>query len=193
MVKQHQWYWDRLSFATSNYGATDSSLNFPTEVAFDSSGNLWVADEGNNRVLEFAHPFKSGELASVVLGQSDFTSSASATAQNGLNDPYGVALDPAGNVWVADTGNNRVLEFLKGSGFTTGEDASLVLGQPDYTSSSPADITDRIGSAKWNNSRPFRSLGHRHLQQSRSRVFCRSGYGKRRRCLLRIRSTRIYH
>ncbi len=110
-------------------------LNFPTSVAFDSSGDLWVADPGNSRVLEFNPPFSTNEVASVVLGQPDMFSSGCAATPTSLCRPVGLAFDPTGNLWVADEGNSRVLEFQSTNLITDGT-ASVVLGQPDFTSSS---------------------------------------------------------
>jgi sugar lactone lactonase YvrE len=135
---------------TSYYSATSQTglMSFGynpqySGVTVGPKGNVWVVDSGNNRVLEFASPWVNGEKASLVLGQPDFTSSGSATTMQGMNDPRGVAIDKSGNVWVADSGNNRVLEFLNNhgftkGGFTNGEAASVVIGQSGFTSSAAA-------------------------------------------------------
>jgi DNA-binding beta-propeller fold protein YncE len=90
---------------------------------------LWVADNGNNRALRFddAAGKANGAAADSVLGQPDFTSRAAAVTASGMNDPYGVAVDSADRLWVADYLNNRVLRF-------NGASADVVLGQPDVTS-----------------------------------------------------------
>ena len=68
-------------------------------VAVDGSGNLYVADSGNNAVKKLS---------------STCTSSACVTTLGGgFNDPYGVAVDANGNVYVADYGNNAVKEFAQ--------------------------------------------------------------------------------
>src|SRR5438045_490710 len=59
--------------------------------------------------------FSNGEAASVVLGQVDFTHNGVATNRTGMSFPRDVAFDSSGNVWVADTLNNRFLEFLLNS------------------------------------------------------------------------------
>lgn len=101
-----------------------------------NSGHLAVADYDNNRVLIYDAPLKSGESASVVLGQPDFThhlaNQGGAAAANTLAYPEALAMDSAGNLYVAD-GNCRVLQFRPP--FTTDMDASLVLGQPQMTNS----------------------------------------------------------
>ena len=104
----------------------------PRNLAFDSLGDLWVVDAGYGRVLEFAYPLTSGEGASVVVGQSSFTTSVAALSQTGLASIWGVAFDSSGNLWVSDTSNNRVLEYSPP--FSNGMPASLVLGAKDFTS-----------------------------------------------------------
>jgi len=73
---------------------TSATLSFPHQVAFDSNGNLYVTDAGNNRVLVFMPPFSDGMNASLVLGQADFVSSGPATTATGLEFPTGVAALP---------------------------------------------------------------------------------------------------
>ncbi len=126
------------------------SLGFPTRsglcdssgIGFDSSGDLWVSDAFNNRILEFAPPFSNGEIASLVIGQPDFATNACsgigfessggiALTQSGLCNPAGLGFDSSGDLWVADVPNSRVLEFTPP--FSNGENASLVIGQPNFT------------------------------------------------------------
>ena len=99
------------SFTTSTINANQNGLHYPTSVFIDSSGNVWVADANHNRVLMYTPPFYNGMNASLVLGQSSFTTAASVTTQNGLFYPQGVFIDSAGNVWVADSDNDRVLMY----------------------------------------------------------------------------------
>jgi hypothetical protein len=72
----------------------------------------------------------------LALGQATFTTSTSATTQNGLSNPFGVGFDSSGNLGVADFGNNRTLQFAPP--FSNNQNASLVLGQANFTSSAPA-------------------------------------------------------
>ena len=122
------------SLTSFNPGATTMGLVAPYAVAFDSHGDLWVADSYGNRVLEYKAPFSTGEAASLVIGQPDFTSLSPATTSTGLNTPNDLAFDSSGNLWVVDSSNNRVVEYE--APFSTGEAASLVLGQPNFTSNS---------------------------------------------------------
>jgi sugar lactone lactonase YvrE len=112
-------------------------------IAVDDKGNVYVPDIYNNRVLKYNNPFATDTVADEVWGQADFTGNepnrgGKTAAANSLrfSDRAGVAIDPDGNLWVADSGNNRVLRFAKNK--DTGiiaKDADIVLGQPDLESS----------------------------------------------------------
>jgi len=117
------------------------TLYFPSGVAVDASSNVWVNDEGNSRVLRFAAPSAGTDaVANLVLGQADFVSSGYGTTRSTFYYPYGIRADASGNVWVADNGNNRVLEFSSATiaGYTSGTAtaADKVFGQADFTTGS---------------------------------------------------------
>lgn len=84
--------------------ANGSSLNGPIAVAFDPSGNMWVANGGGNTVVEFtpAQLAASGSPVPVV------TLSDSAGS---LNGPVELAFDASGNLWVADFNSSTVVAF----------------------------------------------------------------------------------
>lgn len=123
------------AFTTTPGGPTTSSsvgLNLPSGLAVDSSGNLFVVDTGNNRVLRYPPPFASldrgdGVLPDRVIGQKTFSTSTtnSGTARptadglsfssNGTLNTAAVALDASGNLWVTDPGNNRALRYSAAS------------------------------------------------------------------------------
>ena len=131
----------------NNGGLSASSLNFPCGVAVDSSGNVYIADE-NNRVLEYNTPLTDGGRtprgsANLVFGQggsfgstgcNDDTSGGAPTA-NDLCKPWGVAVDASGNLYVADTSNNRVLEY--DTPLAPDTTADVVLGQHDFLHNLP--------------------------------------------------------
>lgn len=101
------------SNTANNGGISASSLSAPYDgVYFDAAtGQLFVADSGNNRVLVWnSFPITNGKAADVVLGQANFTSNTGVTTQSGLSGPGGVFLSGK-QLFVADTYNNRYLIF----------------------------------------------------------------------------------
>jgi sugar lactone lactonase YvrE len=91
--------------------ATSSDLSGPAAVAVDSSGNLYIADFGNN-VVEEVTP---GGVLSIVAGTGTggAPTPGPATSSN-LYSPAGVAVDSAGNLYIADMFNNRVEKVTSG-------------------------------------------------------------------------------
>ncbi len=129
-----------LTENTNTVGAAQDRLFGPAGLGVDSSGNLYVADSQSNRVVRFlGASLTTGMNADLVLGQADFNSKqanrGSAAAANTMYQPYSVAIDKYDNVWVSDTLNNRILKFSSAT-LTNGIDASLVLGQADFTGTS---------------------------------------------------------
>jgi hypothetical protein len=128
-----------FSGTANNGGLSASTMNIPAGVAVDGSGNLYVADRGNNRVLRFANAATAatGAAATVALGQPNLTSG---TVNNGgisastMNQPRGMAVDGLGNLYVVDYLNHRVLRFASAATAATGAAATIALGQPDLTS-----------------------------------------------------------
>jgi sugar lactone lactonase YvrE len=105
-----------------------SNIVYPAGgLAFDPKGSLWVADLQNSRVLGFSAPFTNNMNASIVLGQTDFHEWVSGWYANEMTFPSSVTFDRSGNLWVADTQNDRVTEFTPP--FHNGMNASLVIGQ----------------------------------------------------------------
>ena len=90
----------------NNGGLGASSLSSPFGVALDAQGNLWISDSSNHRVLEYDDPLTSDRVADRVFGQADFTHNlpnrGAAISASGLNLPLGLALDAAGNLYVAE-------------------------------------------------------------------------------------------
>ena len=123
-------------------------------LAVDLNSNpphLYVADPYNNRILGYndLRSVQSGQKADIVIGQPDFqhtlvnypTNNANTPNSSGLFAPVGLVVDPAGNLYVADTGNGRVLRFpspFANYAAGTPQPADLVLGQLNFTTT----ITD---------------------------------------------------
>jgi len=123
------------NFTTNAAGTSATTMSAPTEFARDDDGNLYVSDSGNCRVLIFTTPFKTGQAAKVVLGEPDANTGCGAlpTSATTVLTTGGLAFDNNGNLWVADIGNSRILRFK--APFKTGKAADIVLGQPDFSSS----------------------------------------------------------
>ncbi|MFZ4796277.1 MAG: PKD domain-containing protein [Bacteroidia bacterium] len=87
--------------------ATSAKLAYPTSVIVDGSGNLYIADTYNNRVRKVN--IGTGIISTVAgNGTQAFGGDDSAATGANLYQPYEVALDASGNLYIADNGNNRI-------------------------------------------------------------------------------------
>ena len=131
---------------TGNGAIAVNTLNHPDGFAFDPQGNLWIADSSNNRILEYKTPFSTGEAPSVVLGQRTFVNNATgSTTANTLNIPSALAFDPQGNLWIADSSNNRTLEFPTAN-LITGGSANVVIGQTGFGATSTGNTANTLNN-----------------------------------------------
>jgi len=113
----------------NNAAATAALVNAPGGGAFDSYGNFYFADTGNNVVREISK--KTGNIAIVAgTGASGFSGDGFAATTALLNSPAGVAVDAAGNLYIADTGNNRIREVSANTGLIS---TIAGTGTPSYT------------------------------------------------------------
>jgi DNA-binding beta-propeller fold protein YncE len=81
------------------------SIGRPTGLAFDTTGNIYVADRSDGQVL------KISPTGTALSRWGELGSGAKQFAFRSQNRVNGVAVDPHGNIWVADTSNNRVKEL----------------------------------------------------------------------------------
>jgi hypothetical protein len=106
------------SFTTglaNNGGVSANSLNGPEGVAAGAQGDVYVADPFNNRVLEYDTSLSHNTTANREFGQTGFARNPAHSNSNGANNldlPSGAALEAPGHLFVADSGNNRVLEYF---------------------------------------------------------------------------------
>jgi uncharacterized protein (TIGR03437 family) len=143
-----------------NGSSTSAELYSPQGVAVDSSGNLYIADSGNNRIRKV-----SGGKITTVAGNG----TAGSSGDNGsptsakLNYPVAVAVDAAGNLYIADTGNNRIRKVPNGGVITTvagngtagssGDNGSATSAELDYPVAVAADSAGNLYIADMNNNR----------------------------------------
>ncbi|MBS1833569.1 MAG: hypothetical protein JST65_12680, partial [Acidobacteria bacterium] len=139
-----------------------SSLGSLAGIAVDFTSDpppLYVADSGNNRILGFrdARNVRLGDVPDLVIGQVDYehstinytTGDPNFVLERGFNAPGGVAVDPAGNLWVADTGNGRVMRFPKpfAQEEIGNQRANLCLGQSNCFATPQKEATSRTMAA----------------------------------------------
>lgn len=139
--------------STNSSGTTQYSLSFPTGIALDPNGNLWVSDQNNDRVLEFEKSKIDGGLqgitASQVIGQPNYTTANAAVNASSFVIPEGIAFDSGGNLYVADTGACRILIFPQaslGANHPNQPSAYAVLAETSFTSA--CSPTNPIGNPR---------------------------------------------
>ncbi|EQA37594.1 NHL repeat protein [Leptospira inadai serovar Lyme str. 10] len=138
---------DFTSNSVNNGGISATSANDPTGVALDSSGNVYIAEFYNNRILRFP---SGSTTADTVYGQAgSFTTNTvnmgGMPNENTLKAPVHLSFDASGGMYVADAYNNRALYFPAGS--TT---ATKVFGQPDFNSGSGDGTKGNGTNSDWN-------------------------------------------
>jgi DNA-binding beta-propeller fold protein YncE len=131
------------SFAGSNDGTGSSaSFNYPTGVTVDGSGNVYVADSGNNTIRKIT----SGGVVTTLAGKPGLIGSADGTgAAAQFNYPLGIGIDGAGNLYVADNFNQTIRKITPAGLVSTYAGSAGNAGSIDGTAfaarfSSPAAV-----------------------------------------------------
>jgi sugar lactone lactonase YvrE len=100
-------------FSGDTGAATQAQLSSPRMVAVDGSGNLYIADQGNNRIREVSHFDINTIVGDGLIGDNGPATSGQ------LGSPFGIGLDPAGNLYIADTTLLRVRKVTAATGVIT--------------------------------------------------------------------------
>ncbi len=134
------------TYSGDNGLATAAGLNLPYAVAFDPSGNMYIADSGNNRIRKV-------DTAGIITtyagnGTPGYSGDKYLATAAHLNTPSGVATDAAGNVYIADTQNGAIRKVNSSTGIII----SIALTNAGYVLNSsgspvPAQIYAPIGIA----------------------------------------------
>jgi RHS repeat-associated protein len=138
-----------------NAQATEAEMDSPISSAVDASGNVYVADEVNNRIQEVAGTthtqwgisMTAGDVYTIAgssSGSSGHSGDAGAATSALLDGPTGVAVDGAGDLYIADQTNNRIQEVAATTGTQwgismTANDIYTVAGSSSGTSGHSGD------------------------------------------------------
>lgn len=138
--------------STQNTQPLQTPVQYPSGVCFDLGGNQYVVDRGANKVLQVP---PGGGLVVIFAGQSDGTPGSGAAGDGGLaraahlNAPTACATDSGGNVYIADTGNNRIRMVTAAGIISTvaGTGSPGVPGQGDEGPATAAALSSPTGVA----------------------------------------------
>src|SRR5688572_7930044 len=102
-------------FAGDGGPANSALLNGPFDVAFDAAGNMYFSDTFNNRIRRV--DAGSGVISTVAgNGEAGYGGDGGPATEAALKEPYGIAIDRGGNIFVADRLNRRVRRIDAASG-----------------------------------------------------------------------------
>jgi hypothetical protein len=112
--------------------ATSAVLNFPQGVAVDANGIVYLADTGNHRVRKIAG---DGTISTYAgTGVAGFSGDGGVATSAKLSSPSGLAVDPSGNLYIADTGNGSIRKVTTGGTISTvagsGVEGCIGIGGP---------------------------------------------------------------
>jgi trimeric autotransporter adhesin len=125
--------------------ALSAALNSPTGVAVDAAGSLFIADQVNNRIRMVT----SGGIISTVAGNGTqgYSGDGGSAISAALNLPSGVAVDAAGNFFIADEGNNRIRMVTPGGVISTVAGNGTQGYSGDRGQATTAALSLNVGSA----------------------------------------------
>ncbi len=127
--------------------ATDAELNSPLTLALDAAGNLFISDAGNNAVREVVKA--TGDIITVAGdGTAGYSGNKGPATDAELRDPRNLAFDAAGDLFIADFGNNVVREVVQATGdiITVAGDGTAGYSG-DNGPATDAELNDPVGLA----------------------------------------------
>jgi sugar lactone lactonase YvrE len=109
---------DKAGYEGDGGPATSAGLFNPHGVTVDASGNIYIADTGNNRIRMVT---RSTGIVTTVAGDGSYgyKGDGGQATSTGLLNPYGVAVDASGNIYIADTGDYRIRLVTSSTGIIT--------------------------------------------------------------------------
>jgi uncharacterized protein (TIGR03663 family) len=132
--------------AAPNDAARDTKFFGPRGVALDQAGNVYVTDTGNRRVVVFDSNGKYLRQMSSGLSPTRKPDNYAFNQPGEMNEPIGITVDPAGNVYVADTNNRRIQKFNAQGTFVSQIAVGNAWGDPGTYLLEPFLTTDAQGN-----------------------------------------------
>jgi len=156
-----------VGYTGDNGAATSATLASPAAVAYDKSGNLFLADRDNHVIREVVK--STGNILTVAgNGIAGFSGDGSAATAAQLDTPTGIAVDGNGNLYIADSHNHRirkvsggVITTLAGTGVAgfSGDGAAALSAQLALPQGLAVDATGNVYIADTNNHRVRKIIG----------------------------------
>jgi sugar lactone lactonase YvrE len=134
-----------LAGAAGLSGSTDASgssarFNAPTGLAVDASGNVFVCDAGNHVIRKIT----ANGTVTTIAGSPGISGSTNANGSNArFNSPHGITLDPAGNLYIADSGNHAIRKISPDGDVSVFAGLTGTSGSTDATTTSARFFTPK--------------------------------------------------
>lgn len=138
----------QANFTTGSAANSSTRMSNPRGVIFDSARNyLFVSQQNNHRITVYdITTITDGEAAINVLGQTNFTNSSAADAQNRLRQPFDMAYDSTNKrLFVGDAGGHRV-KIFDITAITDGENAANILGQSTWSGATASNSQSGVNN-----------------------------------------------
>jgi uncharacterized protein (TIGR03437 family) len=149
-----------VGFSGDGASATAATLNTPVGLAVDKSGNVYIADAGDNVIRKVS----GGNISTVAgNGSQGYSGDGGGATAARLNGPQGVAVDAAGNIYIADTLNSVIREVNTKSVIVT----IGGIGSPGYTGDGGLAVEAAFGGPT---SLAADSAGNLYIADSGSRI-----------------------